>query len=169
MASPIAHPAAIPGAPTPIRAITTCLCSSAAPPIPAAAQLYEPLAKAVLRRRIFPATGALGVGLLGLLGAAAGMWVAAMLPVLLVRKAFLTGASFLSFPLYLLLCSRADFGDSNAHERPLASPPPPKSLAPNTGLRARTLRAAQAHLLSALSVLALHALLDPTLPVFIRS
>ncbi|KAJ7488935.1 hypothetical protein FB451DRAFT_1166675 [Mycena latifolia] len=47
-------------------AITTPLLSSAALPIPAAApQLYEPLAKAVLRRRltarIFPATGALCV------------------------------------------------------------------------------------------------------------
>ncbi|KAJ7488930.1 hypothetical protein FB451DRAFT_1361983 [Mycena latifolia] len=170
MASPSARPVAIPGALTPIRAITTPLRSSAAPPIPAAAQLYEPLAKAVLRRRltarIFPATGLLcvlfagmwlasigrlsgsGVGVLGVLGAAAGMWLGAVLPVLLVRKAFLT-VTRTSAPSPLLLLQ--------------------KSLAPNTALRARTVRAGQAHLLSALSLLALHAALDPTLPVFIRS
>ncbi|KAJ7488954.1 hypothetical protein FB451DRAFT_1521815 [Mycena latifolia] len=167
MASPFARPAATPGAPTPIRVITMPLRSSAAPPIPAAAQLYEPLAKAVLRRRltarIFPATGLLcvfaaGVWLasigrvngsgVGVLGAAAGMWVAAVLPVLLVRKAFLT-VTRTSAPSPLLLLQ--------------------KSLAPNSAQRARARRAGQAHLLSALSLLALHAALDPTLPVFIRS
>ncbi|KAJ7488942.1 hypothetical protein FB451DRAFT_1390138 [Mycena latifolia] len=170
MASPIARPAATPSATTLICAITTPLRSSAAPPIPVAAQLYEPLANAVLRRhltpRIFPATGLLcvfaagvwlasigrlsgsGVGVLGVLGAAAGMWVGAVLPVLLVRKAFLT-VTRTRAPSPLLLLQ--------------------KSLAPNSALHVRALRAGQAHLLSALSLLALHAALDPTLPVFIRS
>ncbi|KAJ7488940.1 hypothetical protein FB451DRAFT_1166679 [Mycena latifolia] len=132
------------------------LLSSAAPPIPAAAQLYEPLAKAILRRRltarIFPATGVLCVvtaGVLGVLGVAAGMWVGAVVPVLLVRKAFLTVMRTSAPSPFLLL---------------------QKSLAPlNTALRARTLHEWQAHLVPALAVLVLHAALDPTLPVLIRS
>ncbi|KAJ7488951.1 hypothetical protein FB451DRAFT_1552884 [Mycena latifolia] len=75
------------------------------------------------------------------------MWLGAVLPVLPVRKEFLT-VTRTSAPSPLLL---------------------QKSLVPNTPLRARTLRPVKAYLLSALSILALHAALDPALPVFIRS
>ncbi|KAJ7100883.1 nucleoporin protein Ndc1-Nup-domain-containing protein [Mycena belliarum] len=162
MASPAQRPS-LPSAPTPIRAITTPLRSSAPPPIPAASELYAPLAKAVLRRRltarIFPYTfllcataSTLWLTWIGHLsatragGAAVVMWGGGVLPVLVVRKAYLT-VTRTSAPSPSLLFQ--------------------KSLAPP--LRRRTLNALQAHLISALSVLALHAILDPTLPVFIRS
>ncbi|KAJ7028806.1 hypothetical protein C8F04DRAFT_1118026, partial [Mycena alexandri] len=51
---------------TPIRAITTPLRSTAAPPIPPPSALYIPLAKTILQRRlarrIFPFTFAICVG-----------------------------------------------------------------------------------------------------------
>ncbi|KAF7369361.1 hypothetical protein MVEN_00264700 [Mycena venus] len=152
------------GVPTPIRAITTPLRSSAAPPIPPASQLYEPLAKAVLRRRltnrIFPYTflvalaGAVlsffWVGRLALtrvMGVGVGMWLGGVLPVILLRKAYLT-VTHTSAPSPLLLLQ--------------------KSFAPP--LRTRTKHALQAHVLSALVVLALHVgVVDPGVPVFIRS
>ena len=37
---------------SPIRAITSTLSTRAAPPVPPASQTYEPLARAVLRRRL---------------------------------------------------------------------------------------------------------------------
>ncbi|KAJ7983286.1 hypothetical protein DFH06DRAFT_717930 [Mycena polygramma] len=152
-----------PGVPTPIRAITTPLRSSAAPPIPPAAQLYEPLAKAVLRKRltgrIFPYTFLLalastaltllyvgGFGLTRLLGAGAALWLGGVLPVVVVRKAWLTVTRTSAPSPHLLL---------------------QKSLAPP--LRARTSQALQAHLVSALLSLAVHAALDDAVPVVIRS
>jgi nucleoporin NDC1 len=39
-------------APSPVRAITSTLSTRAAPPVPPASQTYEPLARAVLRRRL---------------------------------------------------------------------------------------------------------------------
>ncbi|KAJ6482732.1 hypothetical protein C8R45DRAFT_1215438 [Mycena sanguinolenta] len=163
--------------PTPIRAITTPLRSTSAPPIPPASQLYEPLAKAVLRRRlarrIFPYSFAVaGVACLAFgfffghtntntnkHGAGAGgwtmasvalevlgMWVAGVLPVIFLRKAFLT-VTHTSAPSPLLLLR--------------------KSLAPP--LRTRTLAALQTHVLSALGVLAVHVVLDGGVPVFVKS
>ncbi|KAJ7768693.1 hypothetical protein DFH07DRAFT_1008013 [Mycena maculata] len=151
------------GYPTPIRAITTPLRSSAAPPIPPASQLYEPLAKAVLRRRLtnriflytsLICTAGTALWLVSisnftfarLFGASATLWAGGILPVILMRKAYLT-VTRTSAPSPLLLVK--------------------KSLAPP--LSARTLHAAQAHVFSALCVLALHAAIDPTLPVFIKS
>ncbi|KAJ7256149.1 hypothetical protein B0H12DRAFT_1323042 [Mycena haematopus] len=150
--------------PTPIRAITTPLRSSAAPPIPPPAQLYEPLAKAVLRRRlthrIFP--GTFLVALLGtvssflwfghrfgvgsVLGAAGCVWVGGVLPVVVLRKGVLT-VTRTSAPSPLLLLQ--------------------KSLAPP--LSGRTAAALQTHVVSALCVLAVHVALDPAVPVFIKS
>ncbi|KAJ6513634.1 hypothetical protein C8R47DRAFT_1190620 [Mycena vitilis] len=152
-----------PGVPTPIRAITTPLRSTAAPPIPPAAQLYEPLAKAVLRKRltgrIFPYTFLLalgsaaltllyvgGFGLTRLLGAGVALWVGGVLPVVVVRKAWLTVTRTSAPSPHLLL---------------------QKSLAPP--LRARTFQALQAHLVSALLALAVHAALDGAVPVVIKS
>ncbi|KAJ7689308.1 hypothetical protein B0H17DRAFT_1180303 [Mycena rosella] len=152
-----------PGVPTPIRAITTPLRSSAAPPIPPASQLYEPLAKGVLHRRlttrIFPYTALVCVissalwlfwirrfSIARLLGASGALWAGGVLPVLLLRKAYLTVTRTSAASPALLV---------------------QKSFAPP--LRARTHRALQAHVLSALCVLALHAALDPALPVFIKS
>ncbi|KAJ7182968.1 nucleoporin protein Ndc1-Nup-domain-containing protein [Mycena crocata] len=188
-----------------IRAITTPLASSAAPPIPPPALLYAPLAKAVLARRltrrIFPysllavlvlvapgllvlsgspsangssgsestswsgyrraasgsGAGAGGVGNGGGGGSGGGvarwlavgcvLWVVGVLPVVLVRKAYLT-VTHTSAPSPLLLLQ--------------------KSVTPGP-LRTRTLHALQAHVLSALGVLALHLVLDPAVPVFVRS
>ncbi|KAF8211631.1 hypothetical protein K438DRAFT_52829 [Mycena galopus ATCC 62051] len=166
----------------PIRAITTPLRSSAAPPIPPPSQLYEPLAKAVLRRRlarrIFPWTlgvamfataclwfvvgdtrtgkgghraghqggSSMGVGA-RLLGAGLALWVGGVLPLVLLRKAWLT-VTHTSAPSPLLLLQ--------------------KSLAPP--LRSRTVAALQVHVFAALWVLAVHAtLLDGGVPVFIKS
>ncbi|KAJ6564437.1 nucleoporin protein Ndc1-Nup-domain-containing protein [Mycena capillaripes] len=151
------------GVPTPIRAITTPLRSSVAPPIPPASQLYEPLAKAVLRRRltnrIFPYTllGSVAgtalflvfngsFALTRLLGASVALWVGGVLPVILLRKAYLT-VTHTSAHSPLLLVK--------------------KSLAPP--LSARTTRAMQTHVASAVFTLAVHTVLDPTLPVFIKS
>ncbi|KAJ7689311.1 hypothetical protein B0H17DRAFT_1202430 [Mycena rosella] len=58
-----------PGVPTPMRAITTPLRSSAAPPIPPASQPY-----------VWP-------------------WAGGVLPVLLLRKAYLTGTAASPAPL----------------------------------------------------------------------
>ncbi|KAJ7131384.1 nucleoporin protein Ndc1-Nup-domain-containing protein [Mycena epipterygia] len=148
---------------TPIRAITTPLRSSAAPPIPPASQLYEPLAKAVLRRRltnrIFLYTSiisvlgtALWLAWIGrfdatrFIAASVAIWAGGMLPVVLLRKFYLTVTrTSAASPLLLVQ----------------------KSLAPP--LSARTVRAVQTHVLSALCVLAVHAAVDPTLHVFIKS
>ncbi|KAJ7437446.1 hypothetical protein B0H11DRAFT_2107189 [Mycena galericulata] len=152
-----------PSVPTPIRAITTPLRSSVAPPIPPASQLYEPLAKAVLRRRltnrIFLYTSLISaagtavwlfwIGRLAFArfcGASVALWVGGVLPVILLRKWHLT-VTRTSAPSPLLLVQ--------------------KSLAPP--LSGRTIQAVQAHLFSALCVLALNAIVDPTLPVFIKS
>ncbi|KAF7377261.1 hypothetical protein MSAN_00146400 [Mycena sanguinolenta] len=168
--------------PTPIRAITTPLRSSTAPPIPPASQLYEPLAKAVLRRRlarrIFPySLGVAGVACLAFgfffgFGSASrsggnhththkhgagggvggvvleilGLWVAGVLPVIFLRKAYLT-VTHTSAPSPLQLVKN--------------------SLAPP--LRTRTLAALQTHVLSALGVLAVHVVLDGGVPVFVKS
>ncbi|KAJ7220832.1 nucleoporin protein Ndc1-Nup-domain-containing protein [Mycena pura] len=151
------------GFPTPIRAITNPLRSSAPSPIPPASQLYEPLAKAVLRRRltnrIFLHTALISLagafswllwigrpGFLHVLGVSVALWVGGVLPVILLRKVYLT-VSHTSAPSPLLLVQ--------------------KSLAPP--LSSRTLHAIQAHVFSALCVLALHAAVDPKLPIFIKS
>ncbi|KAJ7176907.1 hypothetical protein C8R46DRAFT_1077674 [Mycena filopes] len=153
-----------PGLPTPIRAITTPLRSTAAPPIPPPSALYEPLAKSILQRRltrrIFPLTFGVCVGAavvwlpwigaLGLrpvFGAAMGTWVCAVVPVVLVKKAYLTVTHTTAASPFLLL---------------------KKSVTPGP-LRARTLHALQAYVFSALAVLAVHAALDPAIPVFIKS
>ncbi|KAJ7779023.1 hypothetical protein B0H16DRAFT_1878634 [Mycena metata] len=156
-----------PGA-TPIRAITTPLRSTAAPPIPPPSALYIPLAKNVLQRRlarrIFPFTFAicLGVSVLWLawmdgvgkmkvgrvIGATLGLWVGSVVPVVLVRKAYLTVTHTTAPSPFLLL------------QKSFLAPGP---------LRARTLHALQAHVLGALAVLAVHAALDPAIPIFIRS
>ncbi|KAJ6483555.1 hypothetical protein C8R47DRAFT_1197315 [Mycena vitilis] len=152
-----------PGVPTPIRAITTPLRSSVAPPIPPAAQLYEPLAKSVLRKRltgrIFPYTFLLALasaalsllyvgdlGLTRLLGAGVALWVGGVLPVVVVRKVWLTVTRTSAPSPHLLL---------------------QKSLAPP--LRVRTFQALQAHVGSGLLSLAVHAALDSAVPVVIRS
>ncbi|KAJ6598073.1 hypothetical protein DFH09DRAFT_1271912 [Mycena vulgaris] len=152
-----------PRIPVAIRAITTPLRSSAAPAIPPAAQLYAPLAKAVLHRRltrrILPYTALLCLVLATfqlasisrlsagrVVGTAVALWTGGVLPVLLLRKAHLT-VTRTHAPSPLLLLQ--------------------KSMAPP--LRARTLRALQTHALSALCVLAVHVALDPAVPVFIKS
>ncbi|KAJ7255923.1 hypothetical protein C8J57DRAFT_1651274 [Mycena rebaudengoi] len=146
-----------PYAPPAIRAITTPLVARATPPIPCAEALYVPLAQRVLRRRLthtiflytllnthnnFTATSVLrwlGMGLLG--------WMCGVLPVLLVRKAFLTVThTSVSSPLLLL-------------QNSFAIP----------ALRTRTLHMLQAYVFSALSVLALHATLDASTSLFVRS
>ncbi|KAJ7779012.1 hypothetical protein B0H16DRAFT_802442 [Mycena metata] len=156
-----------PGA-TPIRAITTPLRSTAAPPIPPPSALYIPLAKNVLQRRlarrIFPFTFAicLGVSVVWLawmdgvgkmrvgrvIGATLGFWVGSVVPVVLVSKAYLTVTHTTASSPFLLL------------QKSFLAPGP---------LRARTLHALQAHVLGALAVLAIHAALDPAIPIFIRS
>ena len=45
-------PASPPWHSSPVRAITSTLSARAAPPVPPASQTYEPLARAVLRRRL---------------------------------------------------------------------------------------------------------------------
>ncbi|KAJ7255921.1 hypothetical protein C8J57DRAFT_566948 [Mycena rebaudengoi] len=161
-----------PYAPPAIRAITTPLVTRAAQPIPCAEALYVPLAQRVLRRRLthkiflytllyslvhawawlffhpnnthnnFTAMSVLrwlGMGFLG--------WIGGVLPVLLVRKAFLTVThTSAASPLLLL-------------QNSFATP----------ALRTRTLRTLQAYVLSALSVLVLHAALDASTPLFVRS
>ncbi|KAJ7779025.1 hypothetical protein B0H16DRAFT_1711375 [Mycena metata] len=156
-----------PGA-TPIRAITTPLRSTAAPPIPPPSALYIPLAKTVLQRRlarrIFPLTFAicLGVSVLWLawmdgvgrmrvgrvIGATLGFWLGSVVPVVLVSKAYLTITHTTAPSPFLLL------------QKSFLAPGP---------LRARTLHALQAHVLGALAVLTVHAALDPAIPIFIRS
>ncbi|KAJ7646827.1 nucleoporin protein Ndc1-Nup-domain-containing protein [Roridomyces roridus] len=151
------------GVPTPIRAITTPLRSTVAPPIPPASELYEPLAKAVLRRRltnrIFLYTSLIStVGtsvwlfwtgrltLTRLFIASLTLWAGGILPVILLRKSYLT-VTHTTAPSPLLLVQ--------------------KSLAPP--LSSRTMHALQTHLFSALCILAIHASIDNTLPVFIKS
>ena len=48
---------------TPVRAITSTLATRSAPPVPPASQSYEPLVKAVLRRRLFSDVVAPSIGL----------------------------------------------------------------------------------------------------------
>ncbi|KAF7324567.1 hypothetical protein MKEN_00498000 [Mycena kentingensis (nom. inval.)] len=146
-----------PASTTPIRAITTPLRSPTPAPIPPADQLYEPYAKSVLRRRltnrVFLYTAVLAVGgafvwagLSSAIGVAVGLWAGGILPVVVLRKAYLTIAHTSAASPVLLV---------------------QKSLA--ASLRTRTLHALQAHLLSALCVLAIHATLDSQLPIFIKS
>ncbi|KAJ6586712.1 hypothetical protein B0H10DRAFT_2094665, partial [Mycena sp. CBHHK59/15] len=138
-----------PSVPTPIRAITTPLRTRAAPPIPPAGELYEPLAKAVLRRRLTHRIF-LPTALLALVHAA--VWLAWL------GRFGAARVLFVGFHAYLTVTHTS-------------APSPPlllqKSLAPP--LRARTLRALQTHVLSALALLALHAAVDPSMPVFVKS
>ena len=110
-------------APSPVRAITSTLSTRAAPPILPASQTYEPLARAVLRRRllydilplsILPVwTSAIcwkmwnsgGMSASGILNALAIpihpgtflmttiLWVFGVLPIIVLRKSQLTGES----------------------------------------------------------------------------
>ncbi|KAJ7026081.1 hypothetical protein C8F04DRAFT_1238820 [Mycena alexandri] len=59
--------------------------------------------------------------------------------------------------------------DDNAHHRPLALPAPPKTFLAPCSLRTRTLHALQAHVFGALAVLAVHVALNPAIPVFLHS
>ncbi|KAK7033262.1 hypothetical protein R3P38DRAFT_3265211 [Favolaschia claudopus] len=155
--------AAATNVPTPIRAITTPLRTTAAPPIPPASQLYEPLAKSVLRRRlttrIFPysllvsllstALSLLWFGrfsLLRLAGASVALWLGGLLPVVFLRKSYLT-VTHTSAPSPLSLLNKS------------FTPP----------LSKRTTHAIQTHLLSALLTFATHVALDSRVPVFIKS
>ncbi|KAJ7054224.1 hypothetical protein C8F01DRAFT_1164428 [Mycena amicta] len=142
---------------TPIRAITTPLRSPTPAPIPPADKLYEPHAKAVLRRRltnrvfvytavVSAASSCVWVGLSRAAGAAVVLWAGGLLPLVILRKTYLT-VSHTSAASPVLLIQ--------------------KSLAPP--LRVRTLHALQAHLFSALCILALHATLDSNVPIFIKS
>ncbi|KAF7303892.1 hypothetical protein MIND_00619300 [Mycena indigotica] len=143
---------------TPIRAITTPLRSPTPAPIPSSDKLYEPHAKAVLRRRLTNrvfvytalvslASGFYWSGLEWGVGAAVIVWLGGFLPIILLKKTHLT-VSHTSAPSPALLLQRS------------FAPP----------LRIRTANALQAHLISALAILALHTTLDNNrIPVFIKS
>jgi hypothetical protein len=107
----------------PVRAITSTLSTRAAPPVPPASQTYEPLARAVLRRRllydilplsIFPVwTSAICWGMWNSGGMSASgilntlvvpihpgtllmtsiVWIFGVLPLIVLRKSQLTGES----------------------------------------------------------------------------
>lgn len=107
----------------PVRAITSTLSTRAAPPVPPASQTYEPLARAVLRRRLlydilplstvpvwisamfWNAWSVGGVSELGILNLlimpirpstllmTALLWVFGVLPLIVLRKSQLTGGS----------------------------------------------------------------------------
>ncbi|KAJ7026067.1 hypothetical protein C8F04DRAFT_1238815 [Mycena alexandri] len=126
---------------TPIRAMTTPPRSTAAPPIPPPSALCIPLAKSYFKDVWHGASS-----LLLSLGVAllAGMDRC----VVLVRKAYLTVTHTTTPSPFLVL------------QKSFLVPGP---------LRTRTFHALQAHVLGALAVLAVHAALDPAIPVFIRS
>lgn len=107
----------------PVRAITSTLSTRAAPPVPPASQTYEPLARAVLRRRLLHDILPLsilpvwisatlwrtwnvgGLSALGILNAiivpihpttllmTTFVWVFGVLPLIVLRKLQLTGES----------------------------------------------------------------------------
>ena len=109
--------------PSPVRAITSTLSTRAAPPVPPASQTYEPLARAVLRRRLLydilplsilpvwtsaicwkmwnsggmSASGILNTLVIpihpGTLLMTTILWVFGVLPLIVLRKSQLTGES----------------------------------------------------------------------------
>lgn len=116
MSSPAAAPS------TPLRALPSNIALRAAPAVPPAAQAYAPLVKGVLRQRLLSRIflysavfcwtlvavasavrqgGAGGLGLFGLLvkpflpptlALAGTIWLVGVVPVLVLRKVYLTGA-----------------------------------------------------------------------------
>ncbi|CAK5284258.1 unnamed protein product [Mycena citricolor] len=151
------------GATGTIRAITNPLRSTAPSPIPAASQLYEPLAKEVLRRRlstqILPYALVVSIlsnlvwlgwyGLFGfgpLLGASLLVWTLALVPIVLLRKTYLT-VSHTGAPSPLALLQKSF----------------------SVPLRPRTFDALRTHTLSAFAILAAHVIFDPKMPVFVKS
>lgn len=88
---------------TPMRALTSSLAARASPPVPPAAETYEPLLKAELRRRltqlIFPCS-AIALLMLSnhgtswnasIIGLTALQWLGGILPLIVMRKANITG------------------------------------------------------------------------------
>ncbi len=123
------------GLSTPIRALPSNLASRAAPSVPPASQTYEPLVKEVLRHRLLRVflSSALfswalvsscsgwsqgGVTTLGFfntllvpilpstLAFAASTWVLGVVPVVVLRKSYLTGTSrFLMHSIIYMTCN----------------------------------------------------------------
>jgi nucleoporin NDC1 len=121
------------GPSAPMRALPSNLALRAAPTVPSAPQTYEPLVKTVLRQRLlrmflysaafcwamvalastFRQGGMRGLGLVGVLfnpfqprtlALAGTTWLFGVVPVLVFRKAYLTGMFYVScyFPLFVI-------------------------------------------------------------------
>lgn len=191
---------------TPIRAISSAIGARSSPTIPPAVHIYEPLVKAVLRHRlvysifsysaclswtltvawtIWDQGGVANVGLSGFLYnllspsiwfLSAMNWATGVMPILILRKFYLTGKNSSCFgllwsPLVTLLSFHATLA------KPTTASSPSKTVQ-NALSQPSTLRALLTYVASAALVTAIHILVayantslsgDPRLTVFVRS